>query len=198
MNRLVRQPRSTLNFGLEWSSPSYTYVGPVLLSIDFVDHMAITKAKKEEILTKLEGIKKEADSIVFVHFNGFPVKESTDMRAKLRENGVGFLVAKKTLMKRAFDGAFEGDMPTLDGEIAVAYSTDAIAPAQNIKEFAGKFKDQLGIVGGIFQGVYKNKEEMTAIASIPAFGVLQGMFAQLINSPRQRFAVVLSKVAEKQ
>ena len=158
--------------------------------------MAITKVKKEEILKKLDGIKNEADSIVFVHFNALPVQDSTAMRAKLREQGVGFLVAKKTLMKRAFDGAFEGEMPQLDGEIAVAYSTDAIAPAQNIKEFAGKYKDQLSIVGGIFQGVYKTKEEMTAIASIPPLDTLRGMFAQLINSPRQRFAVVLSKVAE--
>lgn len=158
--------------------------------------MAVTKAKKVEVLSKLETIKNEADSIVFVHFNGLPVKDSTDMRAKLRTEGVGFLVAKKTLMKRAFDGAFEGEMPELEGEIAVAYSTDAIAPAQNIKEFAGKYKDQLSIVGGIFQGVYKTKEEMTAIASIPPLETLRGMFAQLINSPRQRFAVVLSKVAE--
>ena len=158
--------------------------------------MAITKAKKEEILTKLVGIKDEAESIVFVHFNKLPVKDSTLMRSTLRQNGVGFLVAKKTLMKRAFDGAYEGTMPELDGEIAVAYSTDAIAPAQNIKEFAGKYKDQLSIVGGIFQGVYKTKEEMTAIASIPPLQTLRGMFAQLVNSPRQRFAVVLSKVSE--
>jgi large subunit ribosomal protein L10 len=158
--------------------------------------MAVTKAKKVEVLSKLESIKNESDSIVFVHFNGLPVKDSTDMRAKLRNEGVGFLVAKKTLMKRAFDGAFEGEMPELEGEIAVAYSTDAIAPAQNIKEFAGKYKDQLSIVGGIFQGVYKTKEEMTAIASIPPLETLRGMFAQLINSPRQRFAVVLSKVSE--
>lgn len=158
--------------------------------------MAITKAKKEEILTKLVGIKDESESIVFVHFNKLPVKDSTLMRTTLREKGVGFLVAKKTLMKRAFDGAYEGEMPELDGEIAVAYSTDAIAPAQNIKEFAGKYKDQLAIVGGIFQGVYKSKEEMTAIASIPPLQTLRGMFAQLVNSPRQRFAVVLSKVSE--
>lgn len=158
--------------------------------------MAVTKAKKVEVLSKLETIKNDADSIVFVHFNGLPVKDSTDMRAKLRNEGVGFMVAKKTLMKRAFDGAFEGEMPELEGEIAVAYSTDAIAPAQNIKEFAGKYKDQLSIVGGIFQGVYKTKEEMTAIASIPPLETLRGMFAQLINSPRQRFAVVLSKVSE--
>lgn len=158
--------------------------------------MAITKAKKEEILAKLVDIKSKADSIVFVHFRGLPVKDSSAMRASLRKEGVGFMVAKKTLMKRAFDGAYEGEMPELEGEIAVAYSEDAIAPAQNIKEFAAKFKDQLAIVGGVFQGVYKTQEEMTAIASIPALPVLRGMFAQLINSPRQRFAVVLSKVAE--
>ncbi len=158
--------------------------------------MAITKAKKQDILAKLEEIKKDSDSIVFVNFKGVTVADTTAMRRKLREEGVGYFVAKKTLMERVFGPAFEGEMPTLEGEIAVAYSKDAIAPAQNIKEFAKKHKDAVGIAGGVFQGVFKNKEEMTVIASIPALPVLRGMFAQLINSPRQRFAVVLSKVAE--
>ena len=35
--------------------------------------MAITKAKKETILGKLETVKSEADSIVFVKFNGMTV-----------------------------------------------------------------------------------------------------------------------------
>ena len=119
------------------------------------------------------------------------------MRAKLRDEGVGFFVAKKTLIKRAFDGVFEGDIPQLDGEIALAYSTDAIAPAQNIKEFAGKYKGHLSIVGGVFQGVYKNQEEMTEIASIPPLQVLRGMFVNVINSPIQGLAVSLNQIAEK-
>lgn len=157
--------------------------------------MAITKAKKQDILAKLEGIKKDSDSLVFVSFKGLTVKNTTEMRQKLREEGVGYFVAKKTLMARVFTG-YEGEMPTLDGEIAVAYSADAITPAQQVKEFATKFKDNVAIVGGVFQGVFKNKEEMTAIASIPPLQTLRGMFAQLLNSPRQRFAVVLSKVSE--
>jgi large subunit ribosomal protein L10 len=157
--------------------------------------VAITKAKKVEILSKLETIKSSAKTLVFVHFEKLPVKESTQMRAKLREEGVGLLVAKKTLMKRVFQG-FEGDMPTLDGEIAVAYSEDEMAPAQNMKEFGAKYKDSLSIVGGVFQGVYRSQEEMVKIASIPSLQVLRGMFAQVINSPRQRFAVVLSEVAK--
>jgi len=158
--------------------------------------VAITKAKKQDILAKLEGIKKDSDSIVFVSFKGVTVKETTAMRRKMREVGVGYFVAKKTLMTRAFADTYTGEMPVLDGEIAVAYSADAIAPAQNVKDFAKQFKDRIAIVGGVFQGVWKNKAEMTDIASIQSLQVLRGMFAQLINSPRQRFAVVLSKVGE--
>ncbi len=159
--------------------------------------MAITKAKKTDILEKLDGIKKEADSIVFVNFKGFGGQDTTAMRAKLREEGVGFFVAKKTLIKRSFDGTYTGEMPALDGEIAVAYSTDAIAPAQNIKEFASKYKESLAIVGGVFQGVYKSKAEMIEIASIPALPVLRGMFVNVINSPIQGLAIVLNAIAEK-
>ncbi len=159
--------------------------------------MAITKEKKTTILAKLDDIKSKADSIVFVNFQGMAVQDSTAMRASMRENGVGYFVAKKTLIKRSFDGAFDGDMPQLDGEIAVAYSTDAIAPAQNVKEWAGKFKDNLAIVGGVFQGTYKNQEEMTEIASIPPLPVLRGMFVNVINSPIQGLVLGLNAIAEK-
>ena len=158
--------------------------------------MAITKAKKQDILAKLETVRDKSDSIVFVHYKGLTVGNTTVMRKELREKGVGYFVAKKTLMERAFGTTFTGTMPQLDGEIAIAYSEDAIAPAQNIKEFSTKFKDNISIVGGVFQGVFKSKEEMIAIASIPPLQTLRGMFAQLLNSPRQRFAVVLSAVGE--
>lgn len=159
--------------------------------------MAITKEKKQEILAKLDDIRNTAESIVFVHYTGMEGNDITDMRAKLRNEGVGYFVAKKTLIAKAFEGAYEGDVPVLDGEIAVAYSTDAIATAQNIKAFAGEFKDNIAIVGGVFQGVYKNKEEMTEIASIPSLQVLRGMFVNVINSPIQGLVLGLNAIAEK-
>ena len=159
--------------------------------------MAITKEKKQTILGKLDSVKADAASIVFVKFNGMQVQDTTAMRADLRDKGVSFFVAKKTLMKRSFDGVFEGELPELEGEIAVAYSTDAIAPAQSIKEYTGKYKDNLAIAGGVFQGVYRDAAEMTEIASIPALPVLRGMFVNVINSPIQGFAVALGQIAEK-
>jgi large subunit ribosomal protein L10 len=159
--------------------------------------MAITKEKKQTILAKLDEIKNNSDSIVFVNFNQLGGNDTVAMRAKMTDEGVGYFVAKKTLIKRAFDGAFEGEMPELEGEIAVAYSADAIAPAQNVKAFMGEYKDKVAIVGGVFQGVYKNQEEMTEIASIPALPVLRGMFVNVINSPIQGLVLGLNAIAEK-
>lgn len=159
--------------------------------------MAITKAKKEEILAKLESIKNDAKTIVFVGFKGLPVSETSAMRAQLREDGVGYFVAKKSLMRRVLEGAFEGDIPTLEGEVAVAYSTDEIAPAQSIRAFEKKHADNIAILGGVFGGTYKTKEEMTEIASIPSLPVLRGMFVNVINSPVQGFVLGLNAIAEK-
>lgn len=159
--------------------------------------MAITREKKEAIVTRLAEVKDSSESIVFVNFTGLTVAETTEMRAKLREAGVQYFVTKKTLIKRALGEGFEGEMPNLEGEIALAYSADPMAPAQSVKEFAGKYKDNIAIVGGVFQGVYKSKEEMTEIASIPGLQVLRGMFVNVINSPIQGLVLALNAVAEK-
>lgn len=159
--------------------------------------MAITKEKKKDILKRLEGIKNESASIVFVSAKGLPVLESTQMRASLREKEIGYFVPKKTLMRRAFEGAFEGESPEIPSEVALAYGTDALAPAQSVREFEKQYKDNLSILGGVFQGVYKNKEEMTEIASIPPLPVLRGMFVNVINSPIQGLALALNAIAEK-
>jgi large subunit ribosomal protein L10 len=159
--------------------------------------MAITKAKKVEIIERLSEIKTNADAIVFVHYTGLSLADTTAMRKELREQGVGYFVAKKTLMARVFGDSFTGTMPTLDNEIAIAYSTDPMAPAQSVKSFSEKYKDKFVIVGGVFQGVFKDKAEMTEIASIPSLQVLRGMFVNIINSPIQGLAVALQAVADK-
>lgn len=159
--------------------------------------MAITRQKKEEIVAKVSAIAKGASTIVFASFKGLTVAEQSEMRKALRLADVGYTVAKKSLVKRAFDAAqYKGEMPKLDGETAIAYGSDELAPAREVAVFVKKFPEHLAFAGGIFGGAYMSREEIIGIAMIPGMDALRGMFAQLINSPKQRFAVVLSKVAE--
>jgi len=159
--------------------------------------MPISKGKKKEIIEKVSTLLKDAKSVVFFNFKGFNVKNTIEMRRKLREAKVGYLVAKKTLAKRAFDEAkVTGEMPKIVGEAAMAYSADLTAPAREVYSFQKKYKDNLSIVGGIFDGKYVNKEEMMAIALIPSQQTLYAQFVNVINSPIQGFVVALSKIAE--
>jgi len=160
--------------------------------------MARTKAEKKEIIEKLNTIIDGAKSMVFVNVHGLRVADTTVMRRKLRDEKVGFFVAKKTLTALALDSKkFEGTMPALVGEFGLAYSVDLIAPARGVYEFQKKFKDQVNIVGGVFEGKYMTKEEMLNIATIPPLQTLYGMFANVINSPIQGFVMALSEIGKK-
>jgi len=159
--------------------------------------MPITRKQKEEIVAKATDALKGAKSTVFVNFHGLSVGDTTTLRGGLGEQNIGYMVAKKTLVKRALEATkVEGDQPELEGELAIAYGDDLISPAREIYSFQKQHKDNISIIGGIFEGKYMNKEEMLDIATIPSMPVLYGQFVNLINSPIQRFAVVLNEIVK--
>jgi large subunit ribosomal protein L10 len=159
--------------------------------------MAITKDKKAEIVKKIEDIASKAKTLVWVQFKGLNVAQQSEMRKALRAQDIGYVVAKKTLVERGLASAkFEGTAPVLEGEVALAYGEDELAPARELAVFVKKFSETLAFAGGVFGGKYVDKEGIMAIAAIPGMDALRGMFAQVINSPRSRFAVVLSEVAK--
>jgi large subunit ribosomal protein L10 len=161
--------------------------------------MAITKQKKVEITDKIRAAVTDAVSVVFVKFSGLSVKDTSEMRKSLREGGVGYYVAKKTLIKRVLsEQGYTGELSEMPGEIALAWSKDdATAPARGVYEMGKKFKDTLSIVGGIWDGAFADASAMNAIATIPPVPVLRGMFVNVINSPIQGLVIALDQIAQK-
>ena len=160
--------------------------------------MARTKEQKKEIVAKLETLMDGAKSLVFVNIHGLKVADATTMRRALKSDQVGMFVAKKSLTSRALDSKkYEGTAPALSGEFALAYGADLVAPARGVYGFQGKFKDKVSIMGGVFEGKYMNREEMTAIAAIPPLAALRGMFVNVINSPIQGLVMALDQISKK-
>ena len=160
--------------------------------------MALSKEKKSEIIKKVDAAFAASKSTVFVNFHKLTVAKANLLRRSLRASGIGYLVAKKTLATKVFSGKeISGTMPELSGELALCYGEDLIAPAREIFRFQKEFKEGLRILGGIFDGAYKSKEEMTVIAQIPTREVLYGQFLNLINSPLQGLVIGLSEIAKK-
>lgn len=161
--------------------------------------MAINREQKKAILEKSQDILDNAKSVVFVAFSKLGGNEAVDLRSSLAKEGVSYMVVKKTLLQKASESVNkEGEIPAFDGQTAIAYSfEDESAPARKIKDFAKKYEGKLSMLGGIFEGKFKNKEEIEEIANIPSLDVLRGMFVNIINSPIQRCAIVLDQIAQK-
>lgn len=162
--------------------------------------MALSKSKKKETLDKVSKIAAESTSMVFVNFHGLPVAETTALRRGLRAQGVGYTVAKKTLMRKALESGkkITGNMPELNGEVAIAYSTtDVLAPAREVYVFEKKNEGKLSILGAIFENAYIGRDATLNLATIPSRQTLLGMFVNIVNSPIQRAAIALSEVAKK-
>lgn len=157
----------------------------------------LQKSKKEEMIKNLDKVIKDSSSVVFVNFHGMNVSNETILRKGLRDQGVGYKVSRKTLLKRALAKKAEGETPELSGEVAMAYSKDSIASAREIYNFQKTHKGILEILGGIFEGKFVGKERMIEIATIPSREVLLSKIAFLLKSPIQRLAIAINEVAKK-
>ena len=165
--------------------------------------MAKTKEQKAAIIEKLESAFKNAGSAVFVHFEKIHVTEETVMRRGFRQDGISYIVAKKSLIRRALEGlGLPHKELTLEGEVSVAFDSkeanDPTGPARRVWNFAKQIgAEKLSILGGIFEGKIVGAQEMTGIATIPPIPVLRGMFLNVINSPIAGLAIALKAIADK-
>ncbi|HRY62603.1 MAG TPA: 50S ribosomal protein L10 [Candidatus Paceibacterota bacterium] len=157
--------------------------------------MAITLQKKKEIIESLNDKLKDAGSAVIVGFKGLKIADITPLRKTLRDGGVSFSVAKKTLFKRAFnDVKIEGNLPPMDGQVALAIGKDPIAPAKSIAEAQKKYKDAVYILGGVLEGKFMSAAEMIALSKIPGREVLLSQLLNVMQSPIQGFVGTLNAV----
>ena len=160
--------------------------------------MAISKAKKVELVSAFSEKLKGAQSVVFVKTKGLRVNDANELRKTLTSFSIGLTVTKKTLLKRALDAQkVTGEQPALDGEVAIAYGADLLAPAREVYAFQKTHKDEVSILGGVFEGRYMNASEMMSIATIPSRETLIAQILNLIQSPIRGFTVAVSEIAKQ-
>src|SRR4030067_3284102 len=100
----------------------------------------ITKQQKSETIEDLKKDFKKSSIVMFVNFHGLNVKLVSELRRLLRQVGTKYFVARKTLVKKALETiAPAGEMPTLEGEMAIVYTDgEPLASASALNGFAKK------------------------------------------------------------
>lgn len=149
------------------------------------------RSEKKELVSSLHSALLNAGLVVVTQQKGMTVAETTNLRRKMRAGQASFKVAKNRLAKLALVGTpYENLSSLLKGPTALAYSTDPVAAAKVIVEFA-KTNDKLTVVGGALPGTVLNSDGVKALATLPSLDELRGKLIGVLQAPAQKVAAVI-------
>ena len=159
--------------------------------------MSLNRSEKEAVVAEVAGLAAQAQTLVMAEYRGITVADMIKFRANARSQGVSLSVLKNTLARRAVAGtSFESVADQMTGPLIYGFSTDAVAAAKVVADFA-KTNDKLVIRGGAFAGKVLDVNGVKQLASIPSKEVLLAQLCGLLISPMSRTAVVLGALAAK-
>lgn len=155
------------------------------------------KSDKPIIVEDLARQIKEAKSVAVFNYQGMPNRELNELRQKVRETGGTFLVAKNTLLKRAFEQNKEQSANNivdkgLEGPTAVIFANeDEIAPLQVL----GKSIDETELPKlkfGLFSGDILGLDKLLTLSHLPTKNILAARLLGALIAPKYNLVSVLN------
>ena len=141
------------------------------------------RSQKADSVAQLNEVFSQAGVVVVTRNLGLSVAQSTDLRAKMRDAGASYKVAKNRLARLALKNTdYEGLDEFLTGPTALGYSEDPVAAAKVVVDFA-KTTDKLEIVGGSMGAQKLDEAGVKALAAMPSLDELRGTIVGLLNAP---------------
>lgn len=154
----------------------------------------VKEKKVQEIMEKMQ----KAQCLVFSSYQGLTVEDDTELRRKLRAEGVEYKVYKNTLASLAAkEAGIQGVGTFLEGPVSIAFGyEDATAAARILSTFAKDHK-KLDLKGGYIQGEVYDADKVKILASIPSKDVLIAKLLGSIKSPLSNLAYLLNAIKEQ-
>ncbi|MFK7865806.1 MAG: 50S ribosomal protein L10 [Alphaproteobacteria bacterium] len=153
------------------------------------------KSKKKALVAKLQAIFANSNLVVISSQQGMNVNEDSDLRAKARATGGGYMVTKNSLAKLAAKGtAFEALTDHFTGPTAIFYSEDPVAAAKVAVDYA-KENSKLKVVCGASDGRLFELHDVEVLASLPSLDELRGKLVGLLQAPAGKIASVVQAPA---
>lgn len=155
--------------------------------------MPKSRTEKENIVKQLTDRFNRIKAAVFVDYSGLTVKDVENLRKSLRKEKIDYLVAKKTLIRRAIkETDLKGiDIDSLLGQIAIVFGyADEVLPARILKNFQ-KENQNLKLIGGILENKFINDAKVIELAAVPPREELLARLVGSLNAPLTNLVRVL-------
>ncbi len=147
---------------------------------------------KKDAVVELRNLLDDCNNYVFVNYRGLTVKEITNLRKKLRQQGARFHVIKNNYLKIALDQQQKPyQEESLKGPTAIAVmSDDASGAVKAIVEFPRD--NPLDMKSGVIDGNLFDQERLIAFSKLPSKSELIAQLLATLNAPAQQTVGVLN------
>ena len=158
--------------------------------------MAISKERKEEVLTQYADWLKRSQAVVLVEYTGVKMKDLDNIRAKIRESGGEFHIVKNTLVRRAFaNSGLELPKDYLVKSTAISFAfTDPASTAKALSD-ATKGSEFVKVKGGFMSGQLLNAAQVKALAEMPPLPVVRAQLLGVLQAPAGRLVRTIAEPA---
>ncbi|HKK07745.1 MAG TPA: 50S ribosomal protein L10 [Gemmatimonadota bacterium] len=156
--------------------------------------MAMKLEQKKAVAEELAERFRASETIYLTDFTGLDVQAMTELRARLREEGVEYRVAKNTLARRALDGL---DLPELaehlKGPTGLVFGDeDPVVPAKIVRDFAREHDDRPTVKVGVVSRRMISAEEVARLAALPPRDELLASIMGSLTAPVSGIVSVLN------
>ena len=153
--------------------------------------------QKQVIVQEIKEKLSRATSLVLVDARGLTVEQDTQLRKKMREEGVDYKVYKNSMVNFAVEGTeFEGVKPHLAGPTTIAISYGDATAAARIISKEQKAMPVLTFKAAVVDSTLYDAAGVAAIANIPSKDELLAKLLGSFKSPLSSFARVINAIAE--
>ncbi len=155
--------------------------------------MAISKARKDELLAQYTELINDSRAIFMTEYKGMNVKKMEALREEIAKADGRFHITKNTLLKIALEQT-NHPIPEeiLKGQIATGFALSEVPTmAKTLVDFA-KSDDNMVLRGAILSGRVLSVEEVEALAKLPSLEQLRAQLIGLINAPATNIASIIT------
>ena len=159
--------------------------------------MGLNLEQKQAVVAEISAELAKAQAVVLAEYRSLQVGEMTELRKRARNSGVYLRVLKNTLARRAIaDTPFKGLVDKMVGPLAYGMSSDPVAAAKVLHEYA-RSNEKFVIRAGAMLDVVMSPKEVGDLARMPGRQELLGMLVGTMQAPLTKLVRTLNEVPGK-
>lgn len=156
--------------------------------------MSLNLEQKQAVVAEVSAQLAKAQAVILAEYRSIPVRDMTELRKRARGSGVYLRVLKNTLARRAVaDTPFRGLSDKMVGPLAYGISSDPVAAAKVLQEFA-KDNEKFVIRAGAMPNVVMTAREVAELAKMPSRQQLLTTLVATMQAPIAKFVRTLNEV----